>query len=69
MTDIEPHIIRDSREGNREAFRLLVRHYQQPVYSLAVKMLCDDEDAKDATQEVSSACGQICTATTPGSGS
>ena len=52
MTDIEPHIIRDSREGNREAFRLLVRHYQQPVYSLAVKMLCDDEDAKDATQEV-----------------
>lgn len=51
MTDIGQHIIQSSRDGDREAFRILVGHYQQMVYSLAVKMLCDDEEAKDAVQE------------------
>lgn len=52
MTDhIEPHIIQDSRHGSKAAFRVIVRQYQQMVFSLAVKMLCDEEDAKDAVQE------------------
>lgn len=48
---IEPHIIQDSRDGSKTAFRVIVRRYQQMVFSLAMKMLCNEEDAKDAVQE------------------
>ncbi|TSA26655.1 MAG: sigma-70 family RNA polymerase sigma factor [Bacteroidetes bacterium] len=40
-----------SLEGNQEAFRSLVDHYQQPAFTLAFRILCDEEEAKDAVQE------------------
>lgn len=51
MADITQHIIQSSKDGDKDAFRIIVQHYQQKVFSLSVKMLCDEDDAKDATQE------------------
>ena len=38
-------------EGSKKAFRLLVREYQSMVFSLTLKMLCDEKDAEDACQD------------------
>jgi len=37
--------------GNPAAFEELVRQYQPYAYSLAVRMLCDEQEAEDAVQE------------------
>jgi RNA polymerase sigma-70 factor (ECF subfamily) len=37
--------------GDREAFRTIVLEYQQLVYSLAFKLLCNEQDAEDAAQD------------------
>lgn len=37
--------------GNTGAFKYIVSEYQQLVYSLAFKMLCNEVDAEDITQE------------------
>jgi len=39
------------RSGNREAFKNIVYEYQQLVYSLAFKLLCNEQDAEDVTQD------------------
>jgi RNA polymerase sigma-70 factor, ECF subfamily len=39
------------RQGDTSAFGRIVSEYRQMIYSLAFRLLCDDEDAKDATQE------------------
>lgn len=39
------------REGDTDAFRYIVSQYQQMIFTLAFRLLCDEEDAKDATQE------------------
>jgi RNA polymerase sigma-70 factor, ECF subfamily len=39
------------RQGNTSAFGPIVSEYRQMIYSLAFRLLCNDEDAKDATQE------------------
>lgn len=44
-------IIKKSQEGDHAAFAILVREHQQYAYSLAFRILCDDEEAKDAVQE------------------
>jgi len=41
-----------ARAGDRLAFASLVRHYQRPVYSLALRMLSDGHEAEDLAQEV-----------------
>ena len=38
-------------EGSKKAFRWLVREYQSMVFSLTLKMLCDERDAEDACQD------------------
>jgi RNA polymerase sigma-70 factor (ECF subfamily) len=38
--------------GDQEAFGVLVRHHQRQVYTLALRMLHDGEEASEATQEV-----------------
>jgi RNA polymerase sigma-70 factor (ECF subfamily) len=37
--------------GNSAAFKNIVSEYQQLVYSLAFKLLCNEQDAEDVTQD------------------
>lgn len=51
MELIDNDILTRCKDGDKEAFRLIVRQYQRLVFSLAIKMLCDEEEAKDAVQD------------------
>ena len=51
MEQIEKDILIKCREGDKDAFRLIVRQYQRMVFSLALKMLCNEEEAKDTVQD------------------
>ena len=51
MTPTERDIIIRCQQGDKQAFRWVVQTHQQMVFSLALKMLCDEEEAKDAVQE------------------
>lgn len=51
MEQIDKDILTRCKDGDNEAFRLIVRQYQRLVFSLAIKMLCDEEEAKDAVQD------------------
>lgn len=44
-------LIRHIKKGDKLAFRQLVEEYQQFAFSLAFRILCDEEEAKDAVQE------------------
>lgn len=44
-------LIASSRLKDETAFRTLVESYQYMVYQLAFRLLCNEEDAKDAVQE------------------
>jgi len=43
--------IEQCKLGSREAFKNIVFEYQQLVYSLAFKLLCNEQDAEDVTQD------------------
>lgn len=45
-------LVRRIRRGDHAAFRALVRHYQNPIYALCLRMLGSREDAEDVAQEV-----------------
>ena len=47
----ESDIIQQCRDGNKDAFRWVVQQHQRLVFSLALKMLADEEEAKDVVQE------------------
>ena len=47
----ESDIIKQCKDGNKEAFRWVVQQHQRLVFSLALKMLADEEEAKDVVQE------------------
>ena len=51
MIQIEADIIVRCQRGEKEAFRGVVRTYQRMVFSLALKLLCDEDEAKDMVQE------------------
>ncbi|MCQ2213094.1 MAG: RNA polymerase sigma factor [Bacteroidaceae bacterium] len=51
MQALSKDIIQRCREGDRGAFRLLVQQYQRMLFSLAIKLLGDEEEAKDAVQD------------------
>ena len=51
MIQIENDIISRCQQGDREAFRCVVQTHQRMIFSLALKMLCDEEEAKDMVQE------------------
>ncbi len=40
-----------AREGDRDAYRLLVEHYQKRVYNLAYSLVKNREDAADVAQD------------------
>lgn len=47
----ELELIEKVRSGDHDAFEPLVREHQKKVYSLALKLLRDPDDAEDAAQE------------------
>ena len=51
MTQTEHDIIIRCQQGDKQAFRWVVKMHQQMVFSLALKMLCDEEEAKDTVQD------------------
>jgi RNA polymerase sigma-70 factor (ECF subfamily) len=51
MTQTEHDIITRCQQGDKAAFRWVVQTHQRMLFSLALKMLCDEEEAKDAVQE------------------
>jgi len=51
MTQTERDIITRCQRGDRDAFRWVVQTHQLMLFSLALKMLCDEEEAKDMVQE------------------
>ena len=52
MKQINDDILTRCKTGDREAFRILVHTYQRMVFSLSLKMMCDEDDAKDCVQDV-----------------
>ena len=51
MKEIDSDIISQCQRGDKTAFRYVVQTYQQRVFSLALKMIASEEDAKDIVQE------------------
>jgi RNA polymerase sigma-70 factor (ECF subfamily) len=49
--DDELRLIARSRDGDVDAFNLLVERYQRPLYNLCLRMLASREAAEDATQD------------------
>ncbi len=48
----EAALVACARAGDQDAFGVLVRLHQRPIYNLALRMLRDSEEAYEATQEV-----------------
>ncbi len=51
MERSDRELVRDSRHGDRDAFRELVERYQRKILSLAVGMVRNRDDALELTQE------------------
>jgi RNA polymerase sigma-70 factor (ECF subfamily) len=51
MIQIEDEILTRCQGGDKAAFRWVVQTYQRMLFSLALKMLADEEEAKDVVQE------------------
>lgn len=51
MQEADHDIIKRCREGDRNAFRTIVLQYHRMLFSLALKLLGDEEEAKDAVQD------------------
>jgi RNA polymerase sigma-70 factor (ECF subfamily) len=43
-------VIEQCRHRNQDSFATIVREYQNMAFSLCLKMLCNEDDAKDAVQ-------------------
>ena len=51
MQQLDSEILMRCQRGDKEAFRWVVQTHQRLVFSLSLKMLCDEEEAKDIVQE------------------
>ena len=49
MTD--PHLVARAQQGDLTAFEELVKKYQREIYGLACRLVMDQEEAKDLTQQ------------------
>jgi RNA polymerase sigma-70 factor (ECF subfamily) len=47
----ERQLIRRAKNGDREAFMVLVKRYEKPIYQLIFRLTGNREDAADLTQE------------------
>jgi len=45
------NLIEASKRNDANSFRKIVESYQAMIYSLAFRLMCDDEEAKDVVQE------------------
>lgn len=52
MRDISDELIRKAQAGDIEAFEGIYRHYSPGVYLAALKIMHNEADAQDVTQEV-----------------
>ena len=48
---LESENLKRAKRGDKVAFQWVVQSYQRLVFSLSLKMLCDEEEAKDIVQE------------------
>lgn len=48
----DAHLVKASQQGDQDAFAILVQRHQRHVFNLSWRMLQDDEDAGEITQEV-----------------
>lgn len=51
MNSPEANLIYEILAGDAEAYAILVRRYQKPIYNLMLRMTASNEDATDLTQE------------------
>lgn len=51
MTETTTDIIEQCKLGNKSAFKVVVANYQRMIFSLALKMMCDEDAAKDIVQD------------------
>lgn len=51
MEQIDNEILTRCQRGDKTAFKWVVERYQQMLFSLSLKMLGDEEEAKDVVQE------------------
>lgn len=51
MSSGDANLICEILAGDAEAYAILVRRYQKPIFNLMLRMTCCDEDAMDLTQE------------------
>lgn len=51
MPDTASHLVQRARKGDQEAFAALVAEHQRYVYNLALRVLRNEEEALDLTQE------------------
>jgi RNA polymerase sigma factor (sigma-70 family) len=51
MIEISLTTVEDALNGKREAIDLIIRTLESPIFTLAYRMLLNQDDAKDATQE------------------
>lgn len=51
MQRLDGEILKRCQRGDKDAFRRVVQAYQRLVFSLSLKMLLDEEEAKDIVQE------------------
>jgi len=52
MARPDAELIRLTQQGDKQAFAELVDRYQKKVYSIALRLLGDREESRDASQEV-----------------
>lgn len=50
LTDLDK-IIEKVKQGDQAAFRPIVEEYQQMAFSMAFRIVCDDDEARDVVQE------------------
>jgi RNA polymerase sigma-70 factor (ECF subfamily) len=48
----DPAVLRDAQRGNEQAFGVIVRSYQTPVYNYVLRLTGDRSLAEDLTQDV-----------------
>lgn len=51
MNEIESLLIKKSKVGDIESFERLIESYQKRAYNIALRIMCNEEDAKDMAQE------------------
>ena len=50
LTDLDK-IIERVKKGDQDAFRKLVEEYRQQAFSMAFRIICDEEEARDIVQD------------------